>query len=73
MFDKIQGDLNGDGLENDVLIIKGTKKEHIVVNRFDVEVDRNRRGVLVYLTDKGKIFLATKNLNCFSSELEVHF
>lgn len=33
MFEKIQGDLNGDGLEDDVLIVKGTDKENIVLNR----------------------------------------
>ncbi len=70
LFDKIQGDLNGDGLDDYVLIIKGTAKENIVVNRFDEEVDRNRRGVLVYLTNNDKTSLATKNLNCFSSENE---
>jgi hypothetical protein len=70
LFDKIQGDLNGDGLDDYVLIIKGIEKENIVVNRFNEEVDRNRRGVLVYLTDNDKTFLATKNLNCFSSENE---
>ena len=70
LFERIQGDLNGDGIEDHVLIIKGTEKENIVVNRFDEEVDRNRRGILVYLSDSETYFLATKNLSCFSSENE---
>ncbi|MBL0686164.1 hypothetical protein JJQ60_21750 [Aquimarina mytili] len=70
LFEKIQGDLNGDDLDDYVLIIKGTDKKKIVVNRFDKKVDRNRRGVLVYLTNKDKTILSTENLNCFSSENE---
>jgi len=69
-FDKIHGDLNGDDLDDDVLFVKETDKEKIVVNRFDEEVDRNRRGILIYLTSKDKTVLAIENLNCFSSENE---
>lgn len=70
LLKKITGDLNGDGLDDHVLIIKATEKEKIVTNRFDEEVDRNRRGILIYLTNNDETFLATKNLNCFSSENE---
>lgn len=70
LFEKIQGDLNGDGLDDAVLIIKGTDEKNLVINRFDKEVDRNKRGVLIYLTNKDTSFLATKNLDCFSSENE---
>jgi len=70
LFDKIQGDLNGDNLNDYVLITKGTDNENVVLNRFDEEVDRNRRGILIYLTGNNKTFLTTKNLNCFSSENE---
>tara|TARA_B100001778_G_scaffold332815_1_gene339948 strand:+ start:67 stop:858 length:792 start_codon:yes stop_codon:yes gene_type:complete len=70
LFDKIQGDLNNDGKDDYFLIVKGTDKEKIVLNRFDKEVDRNRRGILIYLTNNGKDSLITKNLNCFLSENE---
>lgn len=70
LYEKVQGDLNGDGLPDYVLVIKGTEKENIVVNRFDEEVDRNRRGIMIYLTTEENTVLATKNLNCFSSENE---
>ena len=70
LFEKVQGDLNGDGLADYALIIKGTDKENIVVNRFDKEVDRNRRGIMIYLTTGVGTVLTTGNLNCFSSENE---
>ena len=70
LFDKIQGDLNNDGKDDYVLIVKGTDKEKIVLNRFEKEVDRNRRGILIYLTSNGKDSLVTKNLSCFLSENE---
>lgn len=70
LFEKLQGNLNGDDLPDYVLIIKETKKENVVVNRFDKKVDRNRRGVMIYLTNERDTVLVTKNLNCFSSENE---
>jgi len=70
LFEKHQGDLNGDDLPDYVLITKGTEKENVVVNRFEKEVDRNRRGIMIYLTTEGGTVLTTENLNCFSSENE---
>ncbi len=68
--EKIVGDLNQDGLEDIALIIKGTNKENIVINRFDNEVDRNRRGIIVLLNKNGHYELATQNCDCFYSENE---
>ena len=70
LFEKVEGDLNGDGLIDYALIVKDTDQENVVVNRFDEEVDRNRRGVMIYLTTESGIVLMTENLNCFSSENE---
>jgi hypothetical protein len=70
LFDEIQGDLNGDGLEDYILIIKATKKEKIIQDEYRGELDRNRRGILIYFTDNGKVDLITNNLNCFSSDQE---
>lgn len=70
MFDKIQGDLNEDGLEDSIIIIKETKKEKIIQDENYGELDRNRRGILIYFTNADKIDLITSNLNCFSSENE---
>lgn len=69
-FDTIRGDLNGDQIDDYVLIVKATQKEKVVVNRFDKTVDRNRRGIMVFLSDNKQIKLNKKNLNCFSSENE---
>ncbi len=70
LFEKIQGDLNGDGLSDYVLVIKGTKKENFVKNDFDEVVDRNRRGVMIYWATENGVTLAAQNLDCFSSENE---
>lgn len=70
IYETIYGDLNKDGLEDCILIIKGTDKENIVVNRFDQEVDRNRRGIIVLFKKNDTYELAVKNENCFFSENE---
>ena len=69
-YDSAQGDLNGDGILDFVLMIKGTDSTNVVINRFDDKVDRNRRGVLIYLSNNEDYFLATRNLSCFFSENE---
>lgn len=69
-FENYVGDLNKDGRDDYVLIIKETDTTNIVTNRFDKKVDRNRRGIIVlFKNDKG-YRLADKNYNCFSSENE---
>ena len=70
IFEKISGDLNKDGLEDCVLIIKATRKDGFVKNSFDKVVDRNRRGIIILFTEKNGYKLASKNYNCFSSENE---
>lgn len=70
LFEEYSGDLNNDGLEDKVLIVKDTKKEKITINRFDEEVDRNRRGLVVLFNRKNHYELVVENLDCFSSENE---
>lgn len=70
LFSTIKGDLNKDGLIDEVLIVKGTDKSKVIVNRFEERADRNRRGIIILLNKKGRYELALKNLNCFSSENE---
>ena len=54
LFEKYFGDLNKDGLDDCVLIIKKTDTTNIVTNRFDKKVDRNRRGIVVlFKKEKG--------------------
>ncbi len=69
-FKKYSGDLNKDGLEDCVLIIKKTDSTNVVMNRFDKKVDRNRRGIIVLFKNANDYELADKNLECFSSENE---
>ena len=70
LFDEYSGDLNKDGLEDCILIIKNTKEENIIKNRFGNKVDRNRRGLIVLFNNDNGYELILKNLDCFSSENE---
>ena len=69
-FERYVGDLNNDGLEDCVLMIKKTDPEYIVTDRFGDQVDRNRRGIIVLLNTGKSYQLADQNLDCFSSENE---
>tara|TARA_B110000967_G_scaffold143370_1_gene146644 strand:+ start:2431 stop:3093 length:663 start_codon:yes stop_codon:yes gene_type:complete len=69
-FEKHFGDLNKDGQDDCVIIIKKTDKSNIVINRFDKEVDRNRRGIIVLIKNESGYQLADRNYDCFSSENE---
>ncbi|MFY7936350.1 MAG: hypothetical protein ACOVOQ_03145 [Flavobacterium sp.] len=70
VFEKINGDLNKDGIEDCVLIIKGTDKNQVITDEYRGQLDRNRRGIIVLLNKNGHYELAVKNYNCFSSENE---
>lgn len=69
-FEKYTGDLNKDGFEDCVLVIKKKDSANVVMNRFDKKVDRNRRGIIVLFKKEKGYELADKNLDCFSSENE---
>lgn len=64
------GDLNKDGVDDKVLLVKGTDKGAFVKNEYGELVDRNRRGVIILFKKDNQYTLALKNLNCFSSENE---
>ncbi len=70
LFAQYSGDLNNDNLEDCILIIKDTKDENVITNRFDKEVDRNRRGIIVLLSKVDSYVVVVKNLDCFTSENE---
>jgi len=70
LFERYFGDLNKDGENDCVLIIKETDSSNIVINRFNNEVDRNRRGIIVLFKNRNGYQLADKNYSCFSSENE---
>lgn len=70
IFQEIKGDLNKDGLEDCVVIIKATNKENIITHEYRGKLDRNRRGIIVLFKADEDYVLATKNYDCFSSENE---
>lgn len=70
IFQEIKGDLNKDGVEDCIVIIKGTKKENIIADEYRGKLDRNRRGIIVLFEEKDNYVLAAKNYDCFSSENE---
>ncbi|SHF77052.1 hypothetical protein [Chryseobacterium sp. OV279] len=70
IFDKSFGDLNKDGAEDCILIIKKVDPANIITDEYRGKLDRNRRGIIV-LFKKGQGYeLASKNETCFSSENE---
>ena len=70
LFEEYSGDLNNDDRKDYVLIIKNTKEEEIVKNRFGDVIDRNRRGVVIILTKDNEYEKVVENKDCFSSENE---
>jgi regulator of replication initiation timing len=66
VFDTKYGDLNKDGSDDCVLIIKGTENSQITTD----EIDRNRRGIIVLFNRNRQYELVLQNYDCFSSENE---
>ena len=64
------GDLNKDGIDDKVLLVKGTDKGAFEKNEYGELVDRNRRGIIVLFKKDNQYEQVLKNLNCFSSENE---
>ena len=61
VFEKINGDLNNDGIEDCILIIKETDTSKIVTDEYRGKLDRNRRGIIVLLNKKNYYELAVKS------------
>jgi hypothetical protein len=70
VFAKIRGDLNKDNQVDYVFILKGTDKGKFVKDEYRGELDRNRRGIIVALSNQDGYELALENRDCFSSENE---
>lgn len=70
LFEEIKGDLNKDGIEDRVLIVKEVNKENIVIDEHRGELDRNRRGLIILLNENSQYKQILKNIDCFSSENE---
>jgi hypothetical protein len=65
-----RGDLNKDGIDDYVVLIKATDKKKIVRDDLGNLVDLNRRGIMVFLSNGGNYKLALENRQCFLSEKE---
>lgn len=72
LFEVISGDLNQDGIQDRVLMVKATDPKAWVEDEYKGKFDRNRRGVIILFGQKGRQSYKTvlKNLNCLSSEQE---
>ena len=70
IFEEIRGDLNKDGTEDCVLIVKGTDKDKVITDEYRGELDLNRRGIIILFNKNDHYELAVKNYDCFSSENE---
>ncbi|WET49741.1 hypothetical protein PYS58_01140 [Chryseobacterium indologenes] len=70
IFKKSFGDLNNDGLQDCILIIKKIDDTHIVDHESRGKLDMNRRGIIVLFKNQKGYQLAAENRNCFSSENE---
>lgn len=70
LFEAIPGDLNKDGVQDLVLIVKGTDPKQWVNHEYKGKLDRNRRGIIVLLNEQGIYKKLMQNLSAFSSENE---
>ena len=66
----IKGDLNNDGKEDIVFLVKNTDKSKIIEHESRGILDRNRRGIIILFNERDSYKIAAKNLNCFTSEFE---
>lgn len=70
LMDKIHGDLNKDGVEDFVLVIKNTSKDMFVEDTRKGTIDRNRRGLIILFNTNNQYEQVLANYDCFSSEQE---
>lgn len=70
LVEEIYGDLNKDGIDDCVLIIKRTDKNKFISSENGEKLDRNRRGIIVLFKNDLKYEIAIKNYECFASENE---
>lgn len=71
-FEVVKGDLNKDGIEGAVLLVKGINPKAKIKDEYRGILDRNRRGLIVLLgqKDNNSYQPVIWNLNCFSSDQE---
>lgn len=71
VFETVQGDLNNDGTQDIVYVVKNTLASGFETDENSGEkVDRNRRGLVIVLNKETGYELLVSNPTCFSSENE---
>jgi len=70
LFEKVKGDLNKDGIDDYVLIIKSIQNGGSERNSSGELVNRNRRGIIILFNNNDTYTPIINNLICFSSENE---
>lgn len=70
LFEAATGDLNKDGIQDTVLIVKATDPKAWIEHEYRGKLDRNRRGIVVLFGEKGAYKKVVQNLSIFSSENE---
>lgn len=71
LFEDISGDLNGDGVADRLLVVKGTDSTKFEDCDCSLGiVDRNRRGIILLIKKGNAYEVAVQNLSCFASENE---
>lgn len=70
VIQNIKGDLNKDGIDDCILMIKEENKNNFEKNSEGTLVDLNRRGIIVLFKTNEKYELVLKNYSCFTSENE---
>jgi hypothetical protein len=70
LFEDMYGDLNGDGRNDYVLIVKARDRSMIVHDEELGELDRNRRGIMIFFANGDDYQLVLDNRQCFPSENE---
>ena len=68
--DEVTGDLNKDGIVDYVYLVKGVDPAYVVHSDMMGMVDRNRRGIVILLSEGDDYQLTVQNIGCFSSGLE---
>lgn len=70
LYEAVKGDLNKDRKNDLVLIVKATDPKKWIDHEYRGKLDRNRRGIMVFLNEKNGYKKVVENLYAFSSENE---
>jgi len=67
LFKEVRGDLNGDGVDDCIFIIRATDKKNIV-DEDGESVDLNRRSIMIFFSNGKDYRLVLENRQCFEPE-----